>query len=126
MASTILHNAMIDIETFDLHNENKLRHTEHLLQETQKKLLAAEQQITLLSQRNISQAHKETPWKESWEEYEDYPDNEIINFGMHKGKQFNNVPSSYLVWCSKQETNEYTNPQFCRLVEWYKSISSPV
>ena len=118
MASTILHNAMIDIETFDLHNENKLRHTEHLLQETQKKLIAAEQQIILLS--------RGTSWKESWDEYEDYPDDEIINFGMHKGKPFNNVPRSYLVWCSKQETNEYTNPQFCRLVEWYSSISSPV
>jgi len=45
---------------------------------------------------------------------------EFVNFGMHSGKPFKEVPESYLKWCCKQDTNEYTNPRFCRLVEWYK------
>ena len=44
---------------------------------------------------------------------------ELVNFGMHLGKPFKEVPESYLKWCCKQDTNEYTNPQLCRLVEWY-------
>ena len=47
-------------------------------------------------------------------------ENEVINFGMYSGIPFKEVPESYLKWCCKQDTNEYTNPQFCRLVEWYK------